>query len=431
MLQVRMDALRVHLENAQDPLTWKQSLKLDYFNVHGELWNSAVEEVRSAAGTQAKKLSNLNDQLAANEISSSGAWLSFEDIRVRSDEIFRECVELLGGLALRDQMNDPWIWVFADHLLKEYRTVGLRSSFAIPAADEGTLSALRRVVKVGFPEWHIWTLPLVAYEYSYVLIEERSTGPSKLVKSLVKRWLAVAEPADEDVDDVEREANAKARVLVADALATYTSGPAYAAAAIVMRLNPLVQETPDRPSDDQRAAVLLSMLAEMNSAAVNDPYKDIIAGLTEYWERSVEAALGTSRPAPPDSLVDPREFVDSFTLRFGAGINGRYQADSWWASADPLARHWLQQLRSGGQPKLTPPESRGSPSLIDVLNAAWQCRFSATKEYDPGEADEARGAVDRIETAAKELFRSLTKESEGERPRAGRDRAAARRPGRG
>ena len=313
--------------------------------------------------------------------------------------------------------------------------MGLRSSFAIPVADEGTLSALRRFVKVGFPEWHVWTLPLVAYEYSYVLIEERTAGPSKLVRTLVERWLVATGVyrRGRGTRPVRRDARAEGRGYWSWTHWRRTRpAPGTPQRRSSCDLTRSSRRPPHRPSDDQRAAVVLSMLAEMNRAAGNNPYGEIISGLSDYWEASVEAAgWGISPPTPSASLVDPREFVDSFTLRFGGGRNGRYQADSWWEAVEPLARHWLQQLRSGAQPELTLPEMR-TPSLIDVLNATWLCRFNATTDYGPEDADQARGAVDRIETAAKGLFRELLEEPDEQatgRLPVGRDRAVGRRPG--
>lgn len=175
MLQLRMQALERHLRDAEDPSTWKDTLALENFFVDDVLWVVATGKIHEEAMSQLKDIEDTMHDLDRGECTEEHAWRQYVKIQRRSEHIFRECLELLGGLALRDRITDEHICRFADELIKESaRAVGRPFSFAIPTLAETLSSALRRVASVRFPDWHLWTLPLVAHEYGQVLIEDHT-----------------------------------------------------------------------------------------------------------------------------------------------------------------------------------------------------------------------------------------------------------------
>src|SRR3712207_220820 len=122
MLQLRMESLSRHLDQAQDPSVWKQRLALTQFNVDGELWDIAVEKVHQEALELKEQLDTLDEQLGAHEISEQEGWATYAQVQAKSEGVFRECLDLLGGLALRDRIEDERICRIADEYIKELAT---------------------------------------------------------------------------------------------------------------------------------------------------------------------------------------------------------------------------------------------------------------------------------------------------------------------
>ena len=84
-------------------------------------------------------------------------------------------------------------------------------------------------------------------------------------------------------------------LVLADAFGTYALGPAYACAAIRLRLDPWVGPSVDYPGlDIERACVILSMLRSMDQA--HSRFRSIVDGLEQSWEMSVKTS---------PSLLDP------------------------------------------------------------------------------------------------------------------------------
>jgi hypothetical protein len=173
MLQLRIEALRQHLEKAQDSSVWKQTLELPKFDVEDRLWYMAVEKIHSEARQLRQTLCDLGVKVDSGALDEREGWRRYTSVQSASEEVFRECLDLLGGLALRDRILKEHVCRIADEYIKELSSdTGRRESFAIPGLDVRLFSTLRRVAMVQFPEWSVWTLPLVAHEYAQVVIEE-------------------------------------------------------------------------------------------------------------------------------------------------------------------------------------------------------------------------------------------------------------------
>jgi hypothetical protein len=404
MLQLRMQALARHLEDAEDPSTWKDTLALENFFVDDELWIVATGKIHEEAMSQLKDIEDTMSDLDRGECTEEQAWRQYVKIQRRSEHIFRECLELLGGLALRDRITDEHICRFADELIKESaRAVGRPFSFAIPTLEETLSSALRRVASVRFPEWHLWTLPLVAHEYGEVLIEDHT----KLRRFVEEMAQELASEAGELEDDgAVRQMERRVRILIADSFATYTIGPAYACATLLLRLNPLL------PGGQERAAMVLGTLKAMSEASnPPPPFRDIAAELEEYWKVSVAAALGadldnqTTGPALT-TLVDPRKVIRQFEYWF-VGITNRAYSKNDWNFAVRWSDDWLRDIRND-MPELGIPEPiEPTRRLRDALNASWRCRVEAARDFGPEEAEAVETLVQRIADAGRGLCEAI------------------------
>jgi hypothetical protein len=417
MLQVRMQALERHLEEAEDPSKWKENLDLQNVVVDEELWMIAIEKIHDEATAQHDAIKTLIQQVTEGSCDEEQAWSQYTTIQADSEQIFRECLELLGGLALRDRTNEEHLCKFADEFIKELaRAVGRLSRFTIPVLDQSLSSTLRRVATVRFPEWHMWTLPLVAYEYAEALIEENFGKLRDFASELADEAMAGTSQATDDVETersqtedeqetIKRRLERKMCMLLADAVATYTSGPAYACSTIVLRLNPLVNGTQGRPRDDERAALILGVLRTMSQ---DDPpsFKDAAQTLDNYWKESVATAdPGVGHTACATTPIDVARVLKKLRRAFFRPKTA-YSADDWllaqqWSSA------WVQEIHARRKTLEVPDNAGPERRLRDALNACWHCRLETTRDFTPAEAETAEELVERIADVGRRLSMAI------------------------
>ena len=140
--------------------------------------------------------------------------------------MFGEYVDLLRGIALRDADFDDNFFEIAERLPALWDRIkgwGPWASLAIPARVERNASTVAYVLRIGFPEWTMWALPLVQHEFGHIVVEAALKGDEAVLPS-----------AESHVD-----AHRLAATLLADAAATYVTGPSYACAVLLMRLDPV------------------------------------------------------------------------------------------------------------------------------------------------------------------------------------------------
>ena len=448
VFQLRMEALAQHLEEAKDPDTWLGSLQLSSLRLDKNLWLKAVEDIVKEAENLLADLRKAMD------------WDTYFQIYERSHEIFRESLELLGGLALRDRIQEEYACRFADELISECATlVGKTTSFAIPATEDMLASTLRRVARVTFPDWHLWALPLVAHEYGQVVVREspilsrfvdelaqeeseptfnklyeelrsglQPIGSSEL-RTIAMEYLTRAqqEPgkaADEierfarrlsvteadigekaqatagEIKDCLEGATNRARVLVADAFATFTAGPAYACAVLMLRLNPNTSHLAGRPTDEERARTILAVLAEMNSSAPPPPpFSEVYESLEASWTLLVEDSGGDD-PSPRAGPLNAAGALTSIKNRMVRPERAGYTKDD-WIRAQQWGNDWLLAVRNGRMPEIpVDAAALGDVRFRDVLNAAWHCRLQIIEKLPPADV---KSATDKVTDAAHKL----------------------------
>jgi len=456
VLKLRMEALAQHLREAQDPSIWLGSLQLSPMP-DKNLWFKAVEAIQREADSL---LADLEADLESPTDDAEKLWKDYFRIYERSHEIFRESLELLGGLALRDRIHEEYACRFADELISECAEfVGKPTSFAIPATEDALSSTLRRVARISFPDWHLWALPLVAHEYGQVVVretasfdrfvDELASQASKPVldenyndlksalpaiansglRRIAHDQIAQAEleprtAADkmeslalmlraDEADIGERAQKAarsikasldsatnQARVLVADVFATYTAGPAYACAALMLRLNPNSPPVPGRPTDEERAETILAVLAQMDAATPNPPppFAKVGQSLQSSWTLLLD---GSGRHDPPGQVhLDAAHALSMIKKRMLRDQAEFTKAD--WIEAESLGNAWWIKINAGQKPDVS---ANVLPNidhlrLRDVLNAAWQCRLLVIEQAQP---EDASNATDKVTDAARQL----------------------------
>jgi hypothetical protein len=314
-------------------------------------------------------------------------WCGYAtEVMPEARDVFGEYVEFLEALALRFTGFDRGICRLADELIRETgQFPGFSwNSVTLPARQE-TLS-MAYMIGLGFPEWTIWTLPLGAHALGQGFIR---TNP-KTIEFVEEN--AADEAAKEDL-----------RILLADAFATYLLGPAYACAAILLRLDPY-SAFADGALGARRAQVVLGTLRLLSKRDPNRFADHTVDRLSPEWEQALREAghgdpldqpdsrggLSKSEAATVDALVDH--------IAETVGRSRAYKGSRW---PDKVV-NWAPRLRDGKIDDIEiDPDDQLKHALRDVLNAAWHCRLELTgKNADLTPIDKAAQELwDKLERA--------------------------------
>jgi hypothetical protein len=370
------------------------------------LWIGMEKTISKAIRAMQTELNKEIEKLLSPETkeASSAAWERYNHILRDSQSLLRECLEIIGTLAIRNKDLDQKILYVADELIRyclKLTTGTLEYYLTVHGFEDTFTVAKAHIIRMRFPEWTIWDLPLIAHELGHVLIriilaEERDRDLRYLMPFLKEQQEALMNMDTELKQnvDAERWAEGRIRKFMADAFATYTMGPAYACSAINLRFNPYVEAQRDAPSDAQRAHVVMSMLEWMNesvplqTASHPKPYETVIGKLNEAWESTMNRSNSNCKIRAPDM-----EYVKSFTRHFASEVchnslmPGAMYPREGWVRAQEWCAEWIDQRENGKQLSL-PQNLTGN--LCDVLNATWLWRLFSDRRTEIVDRDLAR-----------------------------------------
>lgn len=280
--------------------------------------------------------------------------------------LFAEYVDFAGGLAVRDNALDNRVCQMTDVLLKDLSHVTMYP-LSVPARQAALGTVMKSVIKLGFPEWTIWGIPLVGHELGLSVADNE-----EVIKRLVNG------------DSFGMSADRK-KSLFADIFATYTLGPAYACAAILLRFEPHHASSQEGdPSDIDRAWLILDVLDRLGDTAPGgcgsgqvNSYFETVGRLRELWEGAVAnltepnggPSAGTQRQADLEGFLAATWRILSDSSRFHA-----FDCTRWLA-----AQEWLADLK--GSPKRT--FRRETNEVLDLLTAAWRARLEDAEHTTP------------------------------------------------
>jgi hypothetical protein len=321
-----------------------QPLMLERTSIDIDLIGEVNERLKELAVIE-KSLAEADAQRAPAERERllKAVWEQYATFHDDCEGVFAEYVDLVRGVLLRDAGLDRDLCRIGDELVRSWgRFKGYNwQSFTIPASRERQSMSAASLIRIGFPEWSIWSLALTAQEYGYVFAAKHPQMQEVVVGN------QVAGLASEE----------EIRTWVADAFATGVMGPAYVWAAILLRADP------SSPQDHARVEVMLKTLA------ASDP--DEMPA--EERERLRDAWKAARARAPSSATIGSEldrlmAVVVSEVLRWAP--EGFGAAD--WERALDLADQLKDQGRS--------PEAIAEPlqrrDLRHVLSAAWRARLS-------------------------------------------------------
>lgn len=326
--------------------------------------------------------------------------------------VFAEYADFLGGLALRDIGFDRGICRLADELILNCSRSWPSDtppwqSLTIPTSQETMSKTLAELIRMGFPEWTFWAIPLTAHALGQVLV-----GKNTALMDYVKQHAQ------------DKQAQNHLQSLLADAFATYVMGPAYACAAVMLRFNPVqaCTDQADHPADAKRAHMVFTMLQRMNEQKeYNQPYEHILHEVLEpEWQEALRqvrppaAAADQAGDAPPAvaavvQLSEDEQKQLNAHFDYIANYLDKTVYVSYKASDLATTKELLGKLIKN--PKLEDKELvglQGEESLRNVYNAAWVYRV----EHPDKSKD--------IQTAARRLLTVIAdkgRRAGGERPK--------------
>jgi hypothetical protein len=348
-----------------------------------------VEEIKNGPVAKAAAARLQKDQKTAQD-QAALAWTRYlSPLYGDSQQLFTEHLDLLSGLALRETGFDLGMCRIADALILESATLPdyQWSSLTIPTQQEALNITVARIIRLGFPEWTIWALPLTAHEFGYVAVDRTET---------ISKFLA---------SHVPQRSRTFVRTLLADAFATWIMGPAYACAAILIRLDPRAAWlVPDGYRTNARLRVILRMLSRLDEdeeASSIQPYTPIVTLLEREWKSALLQVrpltkTGARKPSAWAKELalwaeesNPHPFQDdnliASVVKKVADAMGSYRALS--PSAWPRITDWSGKLTTKDVGQI---EVRGDDELRAVLNAAWLRRIELN---DPDDVDDSAKAV--------------------------------------
>jgi len=412
ILTSRLEALHTNLaavsRNLKSPV-WqlepeagKSRPRAEFFG-ESDLWLVLQDRARAIELGQ-KDVDKLKKELAAapaDDVEAlRGLWARYTAITNDCQALLREGLEVIGTLAIRQKDLDGNALSIADELIKEclLHCISDQNYYLLVHGMSDTISRTKaRIIRLRFPEWTIWDLPLAVHELgdnvvvAAILAAEREENETRqyLTRLLADQRQVLLQRDDtlrqkqeaggDEAAQAQRWAEQRARALAADAFAAYTLGPAYAYSAVRLRLSPFAHAQRERPSGVQRAQVILSMLEWLNSRQkqMARPYADDIATLGAEWRQTCDRA-GACCTLSDDEAQELAAFTKRFADEVGeyslmpTAMYPRHDKDQGWSRAQEWAEDWLAQWKERAGELQLPANRVGR--LRDVLNATWLFR---------------------------------------------------------
>jgi hypothetical protein len=354
-LRFRLTALQARLNFVDASAEWLASTATTTPIATAEVAN----ELQELSSMMRRQVWDFQARVLSDEAGlPSASWYSDVDHRV--SELFDNCLQLLGGVSIRQQGLDSGMCRVADVLLDEITAATYsRPKVALPAVF-GASTTTRHVVKIHFPDWTIWTLPLVAHEHAHTVVQEQED------------LRAVLESLTAEFGEGRARQGSQMTEFLADAFATWVMGPAYACAALLLMFKP------DRDlSAAERATVILGTLDRLSardSTGLVSPSTPLIHLLASLWQEllrqtSMEDRAEADR-AELDSIVYAAVKHLERVLPFAA-----------YGERQTLSTAWLAEKLNVALEQRQPDIDASDLTVRDLLNAAWVARLGNDERY--------------------------------------------------
>jgi hypothetical protein len=306
------------------------------------------------------------------------AWRLFTECVGKCQELFAEYLDLVRGVLVRDAGLDRDLFRIADDLvrrttIKEYRW----ESLTIPASRERRHMTAARLIRIGFPEWTVWMVPLAAGELGFIFADRYPDVDTEVIDAAFDDVVAGRAGIEEGEPPIDKT---ELRAWVADAFATCVTGPAYVWAAMLLRADPA------SAVDQRRVAVMVDVL-ELLASELYDPggnFVEVADRTRTYWRVAVAQANTGQGPGEPSWVAEARRTVAAAVFD---RVRSPLTADRWPVAAG-LADRFLE---------LPSVESIAGElhhgQLAEVLLAGWMARVRLARA---GATDDLLRKLERL-----------------------------------
>ncbi|MCE9658963.1 MAG: hypothetical protein K8R60_10415 [Burkholderiales bacterium] len=324
------------------------------------------------------------------ERSPESAWRELRELQAEAGRVLDECLAFVQGALARKAGMDEGICALTDLLLADLATAAdvAWGRFTLLATSE-FYRDMAEVIRIRYPEVSLWSMPFAAHEFGHFI------GPALSAR----RDGAFAYPFQELLKTADEKAKGEGQAhsrewhhlqeSFADVFATCTLGPAYAAAFILLRMNPTDANASayTHPSAAARVHAILWTLDKLDATHVAGRLRDVTAMLRELWAASLRLAGQADKLADAAASFATENASRLFDLLVGATPPGLMFDAPAWNRSQALA--------------LVPPPAVLVPATTrcDVLNAAWLARL--------GIASQNRYELNDLEHSALAAFRRI------------------------
>lgn len=288
-------------------------------------------------------------------------WDHFQELQEDCEPILHELLAFLEGALVRTACLDDQICDIADALLYQLgkQAAAEWSRFTIMAEGE-FFAGLTEIVRIRFPYFSIWNLPVAAHEFGHYL--QRHRRIAKPYGELRQQIVAAAVEPYRREEQAEQARKTRRHVdeYFADLFAMHSLGPAWASTCILLRFSPrrAYVESPSHPSDDRRAHLVLAGLKRTKA------FRAIAKNLGSIWREGVVAAGNDN---PDHTQLEGKDWMLQWLEPMLDLMPPEVGYSEWWKpyqlSQDLLQTDWQEKAHG--------------LELRDVLNGAWLCRLES------------------------------------------------------
>lgn len=371
--------------------------------------------------TLASKIEDLTKDVKEQPVSAKLWQRYFDDIQPDATRLFIEYLDLLGGISIRerglaikaladvchlDELCALAEWHFTYELTLSKDWDG--SAFvALPGRNLVSDISAWPILRLGFASWSIWGLPLEGHEFGKLLADARMSD--RIEKKYWKPYITVF-------------GERGTRVLIADSIATWAEGPAYACALLFLVLNPSRAQSgysARNVYDVDRAEVVLTALRGRATAGTESgqrnaggyDYLPFIDALEKRWK---DECHFTGATPPADRMRLLRDLPD--VVRLHLGLQKAFDLRDW-----NLADKVLDCLNHDQDVPVNL-----AAGVRHLTNAAWRGRFRAADGISRDEAGNAQASPAELEQRAMKAGIALIKPRDTKQP--GGDASSLKNP---
>jgi hypothetical protein len=325
-----------------------------------------------------KRIENLQAASARSGQPAAASWRELRMLQADAARLFEEGLAFVQGALVREQNLDDGICALTDALLDDLAAASdvPWGRFTLLATSEFFRDAAE-IIRIRFPDPSLWNMPFAAHEFGHFIGPQlRTTRDGEFSYPFQERLKAVDQSrgSQRHAEEWYHEQES-----FADLYATYTLGPAYAAAFILLRMNAgdADVEARDHPSAIQRVHAIFWTLERMSESATGlrrQPFREVSSLLHEAWRASL-AAVGQVKPldAAGVAQVEQRSGV-LYELLTSCTPQGLLFGQDEWLRAESMLPALRVELGA------VEPEADALPAEAtrrEVLNAAWLARLGA------------------------------------------------------